>query len=334
VKVFVTGGTGLVGQHVIAALRSRGDRVRGLARSPAAAARLAALGAEPVEGDVSAPADLEPALAGSDAVVHAAAMVLSRSAWPAWHATNVLGTERVARAAARARVRLVHLSSVAVYGRRTTYQGGAGSVDEGFGLDRPVSPRDHYAQSKRDAELALWRVARETGLSAVALRPCVVYGEGDRHFSPRVAWVLRRGLAPVVGPGDNHLSVVYAGNVAAAVLAALDRRDPSGPFNVTNDGGVTQCEFLERFAAGLGIPARWHRIPVGLARGVAYLWDTTSQALPLPRPMRLDSTVSWLASENPYTSARAERELQWRPQVAPRDAVERTGRSFREREGP
>lgn len=335
-KVFVTGGTGLVGRHAIAALRERGDQVCGLARSAGAATALARLGVEPVEGDVTDAASLEPGMARCDAVVHAAAMVLSRLSWPAWQAANVLATEAIARAAARRRIRLVYLSSVAVYGRRTTYDGGPGSVDEDFGLDRPVSPRDHYALSKREAERAVWRVAGETGLSAVALRPCVIYGEGDRHFTPRVAWALRRGLAPIVGRGDNQLSVVYAGNVAAAVLAALDRPDVSGPFNVTNDGGVTQREFLERFAAGLGVPARWHRIPAGLARRAARAWDATVRLAPLAgRRMRLAATVEWLVSENPYTSRRAERQLNWGAVVPPLEAVERTGWSLREgRDGP
>ena len=331
-NVFLTGGTGLVGRHVIAALRARGDRVRGLARTAAAAAELSALGAEPVDGDLTAASRLESAMAGADAVVHAAAMVLSGGSWLAWHATNVLGTELVARTAARQRARLVHLSSVAVYGRKTTYDGGPGSVDENFGLDRPISAGDFYARSKREAELAVWRVAGETGLSAVALRPCVVYGEGDRHFAPRVAWVLRRGLAPVVGPGDNQLSVVYAGNVAAAVLAALDHRDVDGPFNVTNDGGITQQGFLEHFAAGLGVPARWHRIPTGFARSAARLCDAALHLIPQRvRLTRLSGTVNWLVSQNPYTSAKAEAQLGWRPAVPPGEAVERTGRSFRAR---
>ena len=79
----------------------------------------------------------------------------------------------MARAAARAGARMVYLSSVAVYGRRTTYDGGPGSVDEDFGLDRPSYPGDFYARSKREAELALWRVAdgnRAQGRRPPALR--------------------------------------------------------------------------------------------------------------------------------------------------------------------
>jgi nucleoside-diphosphate-sugar epimerase len=330
VRVFITGGTGLVGRHVIAALRQRGDTIRALARSEAAAAEVSELGAEPVRGDLSDAARLDHVTADADAVVHAAAIVLAGGRWTAWHAANVLGTERVARSAARHRARLIHISSVAVYGRRLAYDRGPAGLDEEFNLERAAVPRDYYARSKREAELAVWRVARETGLSAVALRPCVIYGEGDRHFSPRVARLLRRGRAPMIGDGANHLTVVYAGNVAAAVTAALDRGGVSGPFNITNDGRVTQREFVERFAAGLGVPPRWIRIPHGLAWRVARVWDATIGLLPPSSGApSLSAAVQFLASENGYSSARAQRLLEWRPPVPAGDAVERTGASYR-----
>ena len=331
-RVFVTGGTGLVGRHVIAQLRARGDGVLALARSDSAARALAALGAEPLRGDLTDGTAIERGVVDSDTVVHSAAVVLARDDWAAFHALNVAATERLAVAAARAGRRMVHLSSVAVYGRQETYDGGPGSVTEDFGLGRPAFPGDHYARSKREAELALWRVAQETGLRAVAIRPCVIYGEGDRHFSPRVAAALRTGMgiAPVVGPGTNALSVVYAGNVAAAVLAALDRTAVTGPFNVANDGGVTQRGFLEHFAAGLGVRLRVVHVGAGTAWLAARLADGALRLVRPAAPMTmLKGAVQFLANENPYSSARAERELGWRPVVPPAEAAERTGHSFR-----
>jgi nucleoside-diphosphate-sugar epimerase len=330
VRIFLTGGTGLVGRHVIAALRVRGDTMRALARSDAAAAELATLGAEPLRGDLSDAAHLDRLIAGSDAVVHAAAVVLAGGRWAAWHEANVLGTERVARSAARRGARLIHVSSVAVYGRQLAGDGGFAGLDEGFDLERAPVPRDSYARSKREAELAVWRIARETDLRAIALRPCVIYGEGDRHFSPRVARVMRGGFVPQVGDGGNHLTVVYAGNVAAAVTAALDHDGASGPFNITNDGAVTQRGFIERFAAGLGLTPRAIRIPRGLAWRAARAWDATVGAL-LTRSggPSVSAAVQFLAGENGYSSARAQHLLEWRPAVPAADAVERTGASFR-----
>lgn len=328
-RVLVTGGTGLVGRHVIAALARRGERIRALARSDAAAAALAALGAEVARGDLSDEAALDRAAAGCDAVVHTAATVLSRRPWADWRAVNVLGSERVATSTARAGARLVHLSSVAVYGGRLARRS-ATPLDEAFDLERAATPRDPYARSKREAELAVWRVAQATGLVATALRPCVIYGEGDRHFSPRVARVVRRGLVPLIGDGTNRLSVVYAGNVAAAVLAALDHPEHPGPFNVTNDADLTLREFVAHFAAGLGVRPRFIPIPRRLARSVAKAGDA-ALALLQPRAalVGMREAVQFLSGDNPFRSDRAERELGWRPVAAAAEAVERTAASFR-----
>jgi len=329
-RVFVTGGTGLVGRHTIRQLMARGDRVMALARSPAAAAELTAMGATPVAGDLGDDAVLARAVGETDAVVHAAAVILAANGWEFFARHNVRPVDVLARAAAAAGVRLVHLSSVAVYGRRSTYDGGPGSVTEDYGLDHPIFPGDHYALSKREAELALWRAAEEAGLNAVALRPCVIYGEGDRTLSPRVAAFLRRGFAPLLGDGRNVLSAVYAGNVAAAVLSALDHPAARGPFNVANDGMLTQREFVERFAAGLGKRVRLVQLPRGAAWSAARVADAVLRAIHPGAPMTtLKTAVQWLASANPYISRRAANELGWVPVTDTGAAAERTGRSFR-----
>lgn len=332
-KVLVTGGTGLVGRHAVQALRRRGHQVMALARSDEAASALGAMGVAPVRGDLRDLDATRLAVRGVDTVVHAGAVVISRRDWAHFHATNVESTLHLARCAARQGARLVHISSVAVYGRRTTYHGGAASVSEEFGLDRPLFPGDHYARSKREAELAVWRVARETGLSAVALRPCVIYGEGDRYFSVRVARALRRGIAPMVGDGSNPLSVVYAGNVAAAVIAAIERPQVTGAFNVANDGSITQRVFLERFAAGMGVRLRVVRVPRPLAWSAAVAADSVRRTLASGSPMMLLKTaVQFLGNPNPFISTRAERDLGWHPEVPPEEAAERTGRWFAERQ--
>jgi UDP-glucose 4-epimerase len=331
VRVFLTGGTGLVGRHVIAALTARGDAVLALARSATAAAVLREAGAAPVPGDITDHEALRRGVAASDATVHAAALVLPGAGWDAFHATNVVPTEVLARAAAAARARLVHISSVAVYGRKTTYDGGPGSVTEVFPLDAPMFPGDHYARSKREAEQMLWRVRDETGLSAAALRPCVIYGEHDRTFAHRAAGLVRRGIAPIIGPGDNPMSLVYAGNLALAVLAALDHPDVSGAFNVANDGVITQREFVARFARGLGVRVRLVPIPARLAWGAASAVDAVRRALPGERPMTLlKPALQFLGAANPFVSAKAGRELGWLPRTSAADGVDRTARWFRD----
>lgn len=333
-RVFVTGATGLLGRAVTTALVARGDTVSGLSRSERSDAALRGLGAEPLRGDLGDAAVLERGVASADAAVHSAAIIHEHGDWPGFLAANVTPTITMARACARSQRRLVHISSVAVYGRATTYDGGAGSVSEAFGIDRPIVPGDHYARSKREAELAVWRCADEDGLSAVALRPCVIYGEGDRLFTSRAARLLRYGVAPLIGGGRNALAVVYAGNVAAAVLAALDRPQVTGAFNVANDGRITQREFIDQFAAGLGVSLRLLPVPRRLAWQGAEAVDAVLRGMRPARPTTLLKTaVKFLSSDNPYDSTKAERELGWAPVVAPADAVRRTGRWLREHPG-
>ena len=331
-RVFVTGGTGLLGRHVVAALVARGDTVTGLSRSDRSDAELRALGAGPLRGDLADEGALVRGVEGADATVHAAAIVATPGDWPVFHAANVTPTVVTARACARAQRRLVHISSVAAYGRATTYAGGTGSVSEAFGLDAPIFPGDHYARSKREAELALWRCADEAGLSAVALRPCVIYGEGDRAFTNRAARLLRFGVAPLIGAGHNPLSVVYAGNVAAAVLGALDRPQVTGAFNVANDGPITQREFIVQFAAGLGVRVTLLPVPRLLAwHGARAVEGVLRRLQSAQSMMLLKMAVQFLGGVNPYDSTKAERELGWRPVTAPADATRRTGQWFRDR---
>jgi len=306
--------------------------VLALSRSDASDAALRAAGAEPLRGDLADAAALERGVAAADAAVHSAAIILSRDSWPEFHAANVAPTLVVARACARSGCRLVHISSVAAYGRTRTYDGGAGSVDESFGLDKPFFPGDHYARSKREAELELWKIATKGGLQAVALRPCVLYGEGDRAFTIRAARLVRLGVAPLIGDGRNLLPVVYAGNVAAAALCALDRPTISGAFNVTNDGAITQREFIDQFAAGLGVKVTVLPVPRALAMFGANGVDTVLRALrPRQSMALLKAAVHFLASDNPYVSSKAEQELGWRPVITPAEAARRTGEWFRER---
>src|SRR2546428_8757310 len=124
-KVLVTGATGFIGSRLVARLlREKGAAVRALARDPARAQGLAKLGAEVVIGDLADFASLERAVRDCSAVIHAAAQVSSVSSRDAFEQSNVRGTENILRAAEAARgSRLIHLSSIAFFGRAAFYLG-------------------------------------------------------------------------------------------------------------------------------------------------------------------------------------------------------------------
>src|SRR5205809_6019232 len=299
-RVLGTGGRGLVGSHVIEARRARGEPVRALVR-PASRAVIERLGAEAVPGDVRDAAVWHAAAHGVRGLVHAAALLQQRASWREYEAVNVGGTRLAALAALAAGARLVHISSVAVYGGLANYRPESERRTEDCPF-QPIPEHDFYARSKRLAEAAV-REAAEGGLTAVALRPNVIYGERDRLFTPRVIRVLRRRVVPRIGPGTNHLSCVYAGNIAAAVVTALDA-PVSGfrAYNVTSDAPPvpTQHEFLASFAAALGVRPVTIPIPTGLARGVMTL--LTSRRL-------ARAATAFITGENPYVDEPARREL-------------------------
>jgi nucleoside-diphosphate-sugar epimerase len=332
VTVLVSGGTGLVGSHVIEALRDRGEDVRALVRAESRAA-VESLGAEAIVGDVTDRAAWMQAAAGARGIVHAAAFVAQRATLDQFMEVNVGGTRFAIEAARNLGIRLVHISSVAVYGRMAVDREDAREVDEEFPF-APLSHRDYYARSKRAAEALVYEAASRGDVSAAAIRPDVIYGERDRLFTPKLLAALRLPLVPLIGDGSNHLACVYAGNVATAILAALDARQ-SGfrAYNVTHDAAplLTCREFLRSFETAAGVSVRAVRVPRMLARMGVAAWSAWQRVTGVGRYAGLGrAAVAFLGGENPYVAERITRELGWRPAWDTRAAIERTVRRARD----
>jgi nucleoside-diphosphate-sugar epimerase len=307
--VLVTGGRGLVGSHVIEALRAVGEDVRAF------------------DGDVTDPGAWRTASDGIRGIVHAAARVAQRLPFAEFERVNVGGTRLAVETARATGARLIHISSVAVFGRTAAFAAGAGAVDEDFPFG-PIPEHDFYARTKRLAEA----VVQGSGLSAAAIRPNVIYGERDRLFTARVIRVLKTGLMPRIGPGTNHLSCVYAGNVASAIVAALGHRIPGfRAYNITADAlpALTEREFMEAFAEALGVRVWRVPIPIFVARVGARLW---ARWLRFRDPVRYaglgGAAVGFVIGENPYTAARAQQELGWTPPFDTRTGIRRAVAAF------
>jgi len=327
VTVLVTGGSGLVGSHTIEALRASGVPVRALAR-PGSEPVPRALGADVVTGDVADADSWRRAAAGGvTGIVHAAATVGPGAAAQAY-AVNARGTRLAVETARAARAHLVHVSSVSVYSGSADYRIGRRDEETPF---QPIDAADHYARSKRESEQVIREAAEEAEALAAgvtAIRPDVIYGERDRLFAPRVFRSIRARILPLVGPGTNHLPCVYAGNVATAIVAALERPRPGfRVYNVTRDAGgrLTMREFMQAFAAAAGVRIRVVRLPVSLARWMLALWSG-------PRLAR--AALSFMTGEDPYVTDRIERELGWRPAVDTRTAIAGTVRWLMRNEKP
>jgi nucleoside-diphosphate-sugar epimerase len=254
---------------------------------------------------------------------------VTRSTFEEFTRVNVGGTRLAIDAARRNRARLIHISSVSVYGRTEVYDAGRDGVTEQYQF-QPLPADDFYARTKRAADLLVQDAGRD-GLDAIAIRPNVIYGERDRLFTNRLLANLKRGFIPQIGPGTNHLSCVYAGNVASAIVAALDAPAQTGfrAYNVTRDAEplLTQREFFATFAAALGRPARFIPVPVWLVRFGIAVWSILLKAVFPGRYAGLGgAAVSFILGENPYAIDRIRAELGWSPPFDTRTAILRSVR--------
>jgi nucleoside-diphosphate-sugar epimerase len=323
--LFLTGGTGLLGLHILDELRARSIPVRALVRDEAGAQAVAFRGAEPIMGRVENP-ETWAAVTGCGAIIHGAALIAGRYSWDRFQAVNVEGARLAAQRATRLGVPLIHISSVAVYGRN--YRPGDPVVEAS--PFAPLADRDYYARSKRMAEEVLWQeVAR--GLRAVAIRPCVIYGEGDRLFLPKLIQTLvRHRRVPLIGGGARALSLVHARNVAQAVVLALEAPAAWGQaYNVTNDDTITAREFVAAVGRGLGRELRTISLPARPVIALAQLFDRSRRLLgPSGYPGSAVSAVRFWRGGNPYTSEKARRDLGWNPTIKHSVGVENATRSI------
>jgi 2-alkyl-3-oxoalkanoate reductase len=327
-RVLVTGATGLLGSHLAERLAARGDRVRALARHGSRTEWLEALGVEIVRGDLTDPRDCDAATSRVSQVYHCAAKVGDWGAWPEFQRGCMDATRTLAEAAGRSGVdRFLHISSTSAYGHPADRQR---PVDETEPLGQNIWSLDYYTRSKVDCERILWNLASAGKLPLTIIRPSWLFGERDRTTIPRFLREFGRGRVLILGKGDNPLSAVYAGVVAdAAILAANDPGSCGEAYNITNQGPITQREFIDLIADALAVPRVTRHIPYRLAYAGGFLLEMQGRLLRSARPPRVTRYGAWLLGRYlEYSTEKARTRLGWRPALGYRESIERTIRWF------
>lgn len=316
----VTGATGLVGSHIVERLLADGWSARALVRAPAP--WLTAARVECRRGDVLDTTSFVSAATGVDVIFHTAAAITPRGGWESYRRLNLDGTANAISAAASSKARLLHLSSVAVYGPEGRFRGPHDKTGENTPLG-PLPERAYYARSKRESERMVMDAHVAGRIWATAVRPDVIYGRRDRQFVPRIARLLSRGFAPLIGGGTSTLAIVHAANVADGAVRAATHDGAAGRvYNLANDYDVTVREFFELAAAGLGRPVRFVRVPTSVARSAFALVRAFAKLVSGGRMSVVsNASIAMLTENNPFTSDRARRELAWTPVVHPRDGI-------------
>jgi nucleoside-diphosphate-sugar epimerase len=289
-RVAVTGGTGFVGRHLIGALVERGDDVAALVRSPAKAEALSASGCRLVEGGLEDAAARRTLLSGAEVVYHVAGLV-SAPSLSELQRVNRDATALLARDAAEAGVsRFLLVSSLAVTGPAPRGR----SLDESSG----PGPVTQYGRSKQEGEAAV----RASGVPLTVVRPPAVYGPGDRAFLTLFRLVAGRGVFPLLGDGRQELSLVFAPDLARAlVAAATSPATLGGTYHAAHPEVVSQRQLGEALGRALGRSVRFVRLPGPLLRALLHagrvLAGPSGRAL-LPAPDKAHELLApaWRAS--------------------------------------
>ena len=223
-KYLVTGGTGLIGSNVVRLLREAGDEVRVLVRPGSDYEPLIAVGAEPFEGDVRSAADLLRAAEGSDAIIHAAALLGGADqALDESQKTNTQGSFNVFDAGAKHGIRVVTLSSTPFLDHTTTLTE-ASPVMEHWS-------DDPYTLTKGGAYVEAMRRVAEESANIVVTIPGGSFGPGlslSRSMgASSFNRVIRGGVNGKIAEYVSYpVPWVWAEDVAAATIAAATKGEP------------------------------------------------------------------------------------------------------------
>jgi len=305
---FVTGGSGFVGGRLIRRLIAEGTAVRALARSDASAEKVAALGAEPVRGDLEDAASLRAGAGGCEVTYHAAAEVSDWGRREDFVRANVTGTEGVLAAARDAGVRrFVHVGteSALMVGKALV------NVDETDAL-HPESPL-HYPATKAMAEQAV-RAASRDGFETVVVRPRLIWGAGDTTILPVLVEAVEKGRFSWVGGGHHLTSTAHIDNVVEGLVLAARAGVPGEAYFVTDGDPLPLREFVTKLLATRGIAAPSRSIPGAVARSVAWTAEAAWRVLPLRGVPPITRLAIWnFAMEMTVNDAKARRELGYAP---------------------
>ena len=282
-KILVTGASGFVGYHVVAALHTAGFAVRCLVRAHSRLDLIDGFGPELVPGDVTQPDTLPPAVRDVDAVVHCAG--LTRARRPAgFFAVNAEGTRHLCDACTGMGGRmqqLIMIGSLAALGP-------AVGPDEPVTEDDPPHPVGPYGRSK----LAGQQLAASfrDRFPVTILLPPAVYGPGDVDFLTYFR-LIKRGVMPRIGRQARSLSLLHAEDLARAVVLCLQNPASRQKDYLLEDGARhTWDEVAATMSRVMDRNPLTIRLPVGLAWAVAQLggwWGAVSGRPPVLNPDRM-----------------------------------------------
>lgn len=306
--ILVTGGTGLVGSHLIEDLIERGHpphTIRALVRSHSDTTWLQAKGVQLRYGDLLDLESLKAAMHGVRFVFHCAGAVAEKRKDLFWQ-VNAQGTERMLEAAQGAGVeRFIHVSTIGVYGLLQWTPATE---------DHPTNPLRPYAVAKLAAEHLVRDYYLTHGLKSVILRPTAIVGERDRTITKQMVNLVRRKVVPLIDGGRARASFVYVKDVTRALILASECDKAVGQVYNVQGFSAPVRQVVQFFIEAVGSRARIVDIPYVVAYLPALLIDGYyAIARRDDHPIRARKGLQQLTRDMVFDTTKIRTELQFVP---------------------
>jgi UDP-glucose 4-epimerase len=264
-KILVTGANGLVGSSIVENLLSENFEVYALCGANSKIDEFRDI-LNVFKTDITKYQNLAHLanLENVDVLIHSAGLAhqfKNRKEEEFWR-INVLGTENVARLAARLKVKhFILISSVAVYGvNPASLDNNVETYKFGITEEAECQPQGFYARSKLESEKAAQNICADNKIALTILRLTTVIGEEDKGNVARLIKTIDKRRFYWVGRGENYKSLIYKGDAAKACVKILRKTAGAEIFNVTAEP-FTIKEIVSEIEDNLGIKAPKFSIP-------------------------------------------------------------------------
>ncbi len=321
-KILITGGSGFLGRTLLLKLTQQQIPVVVYSRKPPAISKSPDNNEGLVtwrSGDIANKEEFTQAAHDIDIIIHLAAAMTGD--WPTHQATTIDGTQNVLDLCqANPIKKFIYVSTLNVYDAGGYHENLL--VDEQYDYEPQPEKRGFYSAAKLAAEHLILQYAKEHPEADITLfRPGLIYGPGLDPLLKDLGKNLVDRFILCPGNGQRKLPLVYVEDVAAAINTAIHQRQTGlHMYNLVDSTYPTQSEYLAVYNQQTGKQLKLVPIPFWCLKIGFKLLDCLFEKL-LKKPKNLSYRLSAISNTPTFSISKAEKELNWKPNITVKAAI-------------
>ena len=331
-KIFVTGGSGFIGSHLIEGLAGAGYDVTALIRKAGNAGFLPPDKAILRVGDLKNYESLKKAMNGCDVVFHVAALCTDWATEKDFYEVNVVGTRNVLRAAKENNIgKIILISSTGVLGEEDCpspkNEDAPYRPEMSYFLSKWVeSGMNHYRRTKMLAERESIEFCRKNNIDLTVIRPAWVYGPREFHAGPfEFCNAISKGYRIMPMGRQNRFHVIFVRDLVEAMISAMEKNVPGiNVFNIGNSSVPLMRDYFNLFCEHMKVKRPVY-VPFFLIYPFAIILEVLAKCLGSRRPFLLTrARVKMFYCNNIYDVSKTQKVLGFVPTTSLEDGVKET----------